>query len=125
MVPPPELKKIGEVQWELPTSYKEGMLVPGVIFGTDSIVKEMDDRVFDQLANVCCLPGIVKNGYCMPDGHSGYGFPIGGVAAFDPEEGIISPGGIGFASNFKIFCASRCCINPKRIAALTILELNE
>jgi len=99
MTPPPQLKKIGDVQWELPTSFQEGMLVPGIVFGTDSIVAEMDDRVFTQLANVCCLPGIVKNGFCMPDGHSGYGFPIGGVAAFDPDDGIISPGGVGFDIN--------------------------
>ena len=59
----------------------------------------MDDGVFDQVTNVACLPGIREYAWCMPDGHWGYGFPIGGVAAFDLEEGVISPGGIGFDIN--------------------------
>ena len=60
----------------------------------------MDFGVFDQISNVATLPGIVNHAYCMPDGHWGYGFPIGGVAAFDVEnEGVISPGGIGFDVN--------------------------
>ncbi len=59
----------------------------------------MENGVFDQAANVACLPGILKYSYCMPDGHWGYGFPIGGVAAMDPDTGVISPGGIGFDIN--------------------------
>lgn len=73
------------------------MRVPGIIFGGEELVREMDDKVVEQVANVAELPGIVKASFVMPDGHWGYGFPIGGVAAFDPEEaGIISAGGVGF-----------------------------
>jgi len=91
--------RVSDVIWELPVSFKKGMLVPARIYGTESILKDMDDTVVEQLTNVACLPGIQKHALCMADGHSGYGFPIGGVAAFDPEKGIISPGGIGFDIN--------------------------
>jgi len=94
-----ELKKVKEAVWEIPTSYKKGMNVPARIYGTEKIVKSMDEGVLEQVTNVACLPGIQKYAYCMPDGHWGYGFPIGGVAAFDLDEGIISPGGIGFDIN--------------------------
>lgn len=96
---PKEIIKINETVWELPTSYKAGMKVPARIFATEELLNQMDDAVFNQLTNVACLPGIQKYAYCMADGHSGYGFPIGGVAAFDPEIGIISPGGIGYDIN--------------------------
>jgi tRNA-splicing ligase RtcB (3'-phosphate/5'-hydroxy nucleic acid ligase) len=95
--PPPELKQVSDVVWELPTSFKKGMLVPGRIIATEKLIQEMDEGVFNQTANVACLPGIQKYSFCMPDGHWGYGFPIGGVAAFDAETGIISPGGIDFS----------------------------
>ncbi|MCM2278113.1 MAG: RtcB family protein [Oligoflexia bacterium] len=75
------------------------MRVPARIYATESLLKRMDLAVFDQVANVATLPGIVKYAFCMPDGHSGYGFPIGGVAAMDPRSGVISPGGIGFDIN--------------------------
>ncbi|MBW2306225.1 MAG: RtcB family protein [Deltaproteobacteria bacterium] len=75
------------------------MRVPARIYGTRSLVEQMDDGVFDQVSNVATLPGIVRCVYCMPDGHWGYGFPIGGVAAMDAETGVISPGGIGFDIN--------------------------
>jgi tRNA-splicing ligase RtcB (3'-phosphate/5'-hydroxy nucleic acid ligase) len=98
--PPPGLKRINESIWELPISFKEGMLVPARIIANEELIKSMDGGVFNQIANVATLPGIVKYAYCMPDGHWGYGFPIGGVAAFDPKEGgVISPGGIGFDIN--------------------------
>lgn len=99
MTPPSALKKISETVWELPRSYKEGMLVPARIFGTEKLINQMDAGVFDQVTNVACLPGIVNYAMCMPDGHWGYGFPIGGTAAMDPDEGVISPGGIGFDIN--------------------------
>jgi tRNA-splicing ligase RtcB len=99
MSPPKELKKISDTVWELPTSYKEGMRVPARIYATEKLIKEMDEGVFDQVTNVAALPGILKYAYCMPDGHWGYGFPIGGVAAMDVEHGVISPGGIGFDVN--------------------------
>lgn len=80
--------------WITPTGT---MRVPGVILATEKLVQEMDDKVFEQVSNVATLPGIVKASFAMPDAHWGYGFPIGGVAAFDPDQGgIISAGGVGF-----------------------------
>jgi tRNA-splicing ligase RtcB len=73
------------------------MHVPAIIFASESLVREMDEKVYEQVTNVAKLPGIVKASYAMPDAHWGYGFPIGGVAAFDPEkDGVISAGGVGF-----------------------------
>jgi tRNA-splicing ligase RtcB (3'-phosphate/5'-hydroxy nucleic acid ligase) len=98
--PPESVIKINDNVWELPTSYKEGMNVPGRVFANKLLLDSMDQGVFNQLANVASLPGIQKYSCCMPDGHWGYGFPIGGVAAFDPEQGgVISPGGVGFDIN--------------------------
>jgi len=97
---PDALQRVAETVWELPASYKEGMRVPARIYGTEKLVRQMDDAVYDQITNVATLPGIVNYALCMPDGHFGYGFPIGGVAAMDVEEGgVISPGGIGFDIN--------------------------
>ena len=96
---PSALRNISPTVWELPVSYREGMLVPARIYATDKLLRGMDDGVFQQVANVACLPGIINYAYCMPDGHWGYGFPIGGLAAMDPEAGVISPGGIGFDIN--------------------------
>lgn len=91
--------KISDTIWEIPTSYKEGMRVPSRIFATEKLLREMDDGVIEQVTNVATLPGILNYAYCMPDGHWGYGFPIGGVAAMDVRSGVISPGGIGFDVN--------------------------
>jgi tRNA-splicing ligase RtcB (3'-phosphate/5'-hydroxy nucleic acid ligase) len=89
------LTRKSATEWWVPASGK--MRVPGVIFATEKLVREMDDKVLEQVANVATLPGIVKASFAMPDAHWGYGFPIGGVAAFDPEVGgIISAGGVGF-----------------------------
>ncbi len=98
MTVPNFVKKISDTEWEIPASYKKGMLVPSRFIATENIVADMDAQVFEQVTNVATLPGIINYAYCMPDGHSGYGFPIGGVAAFDTEKGVISPGGIGFDS---------------------------
>ncbi len=94
-----QFNRISETIWEIPKAYKAEMLVPARIYGTEKLVREMDDGVIDQVTNVAALPGIVKYAYCMPDGHWGYGFPIGGVAAMDARSGVISPGGIGFDVN--------------------------
>src|SRR5205809_5827185 len=76
------------------------MRVPARIIATEKLVREMDEAVYQQISNVATLPGIARYALCMPDGHSGYGFPIGGVAAMDVHEGgVISPGGIGFDIN--------------------------
>jgi len=96
---PSAIKKISDTVWELPTSFKEGMRVPARIYATEKLLNEMDEGVFDQVTNVACLPGILKYAYCMPDGHWGYGFPIGGAAPMDAESGVISPGAIGFDIN--------------------------
>jgi tRNA-splicing ligase RtcB len=76
------------------------MRVPARIYATEKLVREMDDAVYEQITNVATLPGITQYALCMPDGHSGYGFPIGGVAGMDVNQGgVISPGGIGFDIN--------------------------
>jgi len=97
--PIPEFERKGEVIWDIPVSYKKGMRVPARIYASQQLIKDMDRAVYDQLTNVACLQGIQERALCMPDAHSGYGFPIGGVAAFDPNTGVISPGGIGFDIN--------------------------
>ncbi|WOX05935.1 RtcB family protein [Microbulbifer pacificus] len=84
-----------EYSWRIDPSGK--MRVPAIIYADETLIREMDDKVFEQLCNVASLPGIVQAAYAMPDAHWGYGFPIGGVAAFDPDEGgIVSAGGVGF-----------------------------
>jgi tRNA-splicing ligase RtcB len=94
------LQKVSDTVWELPVTHKEGMRVPARIIATEKLVHEMDEAVYQQISNVAMLPGITRYALCMPDGHSGYGFPIGGVAAMDVHEGgVISPGGIGFDIN--------------------------
>ncbi len=90
---------IGDCIWEIPTSEKAGMLVPARLYASERLLARMDAGVFEQVTNVACLPGIVRAALCMPDGHWGYGFPIGGVAAFRTDTGVISPGGIGFDIN--------------------------
>ena len=74
-----------------------GMRVPGIIYGDGHLIADMDSKVYEQVCNVAKLPGIVNASFAMPDAHWGYGFPIGGVAAFDAEAGgVISAGGVGF-----------------------------
>jgi tRNA-splicing ligase RtcB len=73
------------------------MRVPAIIYADENLIRDMDDKVYEQAVNVAMLPGIVQASYAMPDAHWGYGFPIGGVAAFDPDHGgIVSAGGVGF-----------------------------
>ncbi len=94
------LRQLGPAVWELPPEAQPGMRVPGRLYATRRLVDALDEGVLQQLAAVCGLPGVVERALCMPDGHWGYGFPIGGVAAMDPEAGgVISPGGIGFDIN--------------------------
>ncbi len=92
-----KLKKISDYEWEIPRHGE--MLVPGRIIASKKLVEEMDEKVYEQTSNVACLPGIQKYSFAMPDAHWGYGFPIGGVAACDLKEGVISPGGVGFDIN--------------------------
>ena len=93
------VNRITDEVWEIPPSEKSGMLVPARIYATPAILQSMDRGVFDQVTNVACLPGIQRYALCMPDGHWGYGFPIGGVAGFDVRNGVISPGGVGYDVN--------------------------
>ena len=89
------LEQRGPFEWLLPAAGR--MRVPGIIFASRQLVEAMDDKVLEQVANVASLPGIVAASYAMPDAHWGYGFPIGGVAAFDANEGgVVSAGGVGF-----------------------------
>jgi tRNA-splicing ligase RtcB len=90
-----QLKQVSDFEWHIAPSGK--MRVPAVIYADRALIAEMDDKVHEQITNVATLPGIVQAAYAMPDAHWGYGFPIGGVAAFDAEEGgVVSAGGVGF-----------------------------
>jgi len=93
-----QLRRVDEVRWRIP---RDGaMRVDGLVYADDAIMETLEeDQALRQVANVACLPGIVKHSLAMPDIHWGYGFPIGGVAAFDDEEGVISPGGVGYDIN--------------------------
>ncbi|MDH5527010.1 MAG: RtcB family protein [Nitrospirota bacterium] len=89
------LTRQSEFEWHIPM--QGAMRVPGVLFADAELLAGMDDKVFEQVVGVACLPGIVTASYAMPDAHWGYGFPIGGVAAFDPDAGgVVSAGGVGF-----------------------------
>jgi len=89
------LKRVSEYEWRIERTGK--MQVGGVIFASAKLIGEMDEKVCEQVSNVAALPGIVRASFAMPDAHWGYGFPIGGVAAFDPDAGgVISAGGVGF-----------------------------
>lgn len=92
---PKSFHKVNDFLWEIPQHGE--MQVPGRIFASEKLILEMDEKVREQVTNVAMLPGIQVASFAMPDAHWGYGFPIGGVAAFDPDEGgIISMGGVGF-----------------------------
>ncbi|MCH7999868.1 MAG: RtcB family protein, partial [Chloroflexi bacterium] len=94
------LEKIDDQRWLLPKSYKPGMRVPGLVFASEEMLGVIGlDQALEQVANVAFLPGIVNYSMAMPDIHWGYGFPIGGVAAMRVEDGVISPGGVGFDIN--------------------------
>ncbi|MBT7102290.1 RtcB family protein [archaeon] len=96
-----DLKKISDVEWEIPV--EDGMLVPGRVFASEELIKNIKgDKSLEQIKNVAKLPGILRASYAMPDMHQGYGFPIGGVAAFDVDKGVISPGGVGYDINCSV-----------------------
>lgn len=92
---PASLVQKSDIEWWIPSTGR--MRVPGVIYASEPLVRDMDEKVREQVSNVATLPGIQRASYAMPDAHWGYGFPIGGVAAFDAHEGgIVSAGGVGF-----------------------------
>jgi tRNA-splicing ligase RtcB (3'-phosphate/5'-hydroxy nucleic acid ligase) len=93
-----EMRRLHDYLWEIPKT--GGMRVPGRIYATRDLLAEGgDDESLNQVRNVAHLPGIVKYSIAMPDIHWGYGFPIGGVAATRPDDGVISPGGVGYDIN--------------------------
>src|SRR5512143_2864613 len=108
------LQPLGDFRWTLPMRAGEAR-AEVVLYGDRELLASMDDKVLEQAANVARLPGIVGAALTMPDAHWGYGFPIGGVAAFDPERGgIVSAGGVGF----DISCGIRCLRTNLDIAAV-------
>jgi tRNA-splicing ligase RtcB (3'-phosphate/5'-hydroxy nucleic acid ligase) len=107
------LHQVSSCEWRLEP--EGGMRVPAVVFGEESLIAEMDDKVLEQMRNVACLLGIVEAVYTMPDAHWGYGFPIGGVTAFDPDEGgVVSAGGVGF----DISCGVRTLLTGLKVGDL-------
>src|SRR5215469_16295130 len=104
------LHQVSNNEWRLEP--EGAMRVAAVVFGEESLIAEMDDKVLEQIRNVACLPGIVEAAYTMPDAHWGYGFPIGGVDAVDPDEGgVVSAGGVGF----DISCGVRTLLTGLRV----------
>jgi tRNA-splicing ligase RtcB len=105
------LQRVSDFEWRIEPSGK--MRVPAVLYASEDLIRDMDTKVYEQIVNVAALPGIQKAAYAMPDAHWGYGFPIGGVAAFDPEQGgVISAGGVGF----DISCGVRTLLTGLKAA---------
>jgi tRNA-splicing ligase RtcB (3'-phosphate/5'-hydroxy nucleic acid ligase) len=95
-----ELRRVAETIWELPATAREGMRVPARVFADEELLEAIEqDGSLDQIANVATLPGIVDAALAMPDAHQGYGFPVGGVAAMELPDGVVSPGGVGYDIN--------------------------
>jgi tRNA-splicing ligase RtcB (3'-phosphate/5'-hydroxy nucleic acid ligase) len=110
-------ERVSDCEWKIPAH--GAMRVPAVIYADESLLRAMDDKVREQAVNVAMLPGIVRASYAMPDAHWGYGFPIGGVAAFDPAEGgVVSAGGVGF----DISCGVRCLRTGLKTADVAALQ---
>jgi tRNA-splicing ligase RtcB len=102
------VRQTGVNEWEVPVGFVPGMRVPGKFFLSESLGSTLEPGAIQQLANVATMPGIIHHSLAMPDIHWGYGFPIGGVAAFSLDEGVISPGGVGFDIN----CGVRLLTTP-------------
>ena len=102
--------RVDETTWRIEPS--GAMRVPAIIYADEGLMRDMDDKVYEQAVNVAMLPGIVQASYAMPDAHWGYGFPIGGVAAFDADEGgVVSAGGVGF----DISCGVRTMLTGLKV----------
>jgi tRNA-splicing ligase RtcB (3'-phosphate/5'-hydroxy nucleic acid ligase) len=109
--------RIDATAWRVEPS--GAMRVPAIIYADESLIRDMDDKVYEQTVNVAALPGIVRACYAMPDAHWGYGFPIGGVAAFDPDRGgVISAGGVGF----DISCGVRTMLTDLSVADVLAVQ---
>ena len=108
------LSRLSDFEWRIETHGK--MRVPAILYASEELIRDMDNKVYEQIVNVATLPGIQKAAYAMPDAHWGYGFPIGGVAAFDPQEGgVVSAGGVGF----DISCGVRTLLTGIKVRDLT------
>ena len=109
------LKKLDNYRYLIPTTYKKGMQVEGLIYASDTLIRQIEkDQTVDQVANVATLPGWAGRSLAMPDAHQGYGFCIGGVAAADLKQGVVSAGGVGFDIN----CGVRLLASPWKEEAL-------
>ena len=114
---PARFTRVDPTTWRLDPH--GAMRVPVVIYADEALIQDMDDKVVEQAANVAMLPGIVKASYAMPDAHWGYGFPIGGVAAFDPDQGgVVSAGGVGF----DISCGVRTMLTGLSVADIAPVQ---
>jgi tRNA-splicing ligase RtcB len=109
------VKRVGMHEWEVPVGFIPHMRVPGRFFLSEALGRILEPGAVQQLANVATLPGIIQHSLAMPDIHWGYGFPIGGVAAFSLDEGVISPGGVGFDIN----CGVRLFTTPLEMRDIT------
>ncbi|HHH46351.1 MAG TPA: RtcB family protein, partial [Thiotrichales bacterium] len=108
-----KFERIDDYRWMIPA--RGEMRVPAILYADEALLREMDEKVAEQIGNVTTLPGIVQAAHAMPDAHWGYGFPIGGVAAFDPEQGgVVSAGGVGF----DISCGVRCLLTGLKVTDL-------
>ncbi len=115
------LEKVNDFMWRIP-KYKPQMKVPGMVFASKALLEKMQtDRTLWQCANVAQLPGIYKYAVTLPDGHEGYGFPIGGVAATDYENGVISPGGVGYDINCGVRLLSTTLVEKDIKPKLSVL----
>ncbi len=111
------LTRVDATTWRIEP--QGAMRVPAIIYADEDLIRDMDDKVYEQAANVATLPGIVQASYAMPDAHWGYGFPIGGVAAFDPDKGgVVSAGGVGF----DISCGVRTMLTGLKVVDILPLQ---
>ena len=111
------LTRVDETAWRIEP--QGAMRVPAIIYADENLIRDMDDKVYEQAVNVAMLPGIVQASYAMPDAHWGYGFPIGGVAAFDADQGgVVSAGGVGF----DISCGVRTMLSGLKVADILTVQ---
>ena len=100
MIPRENIQKLDDYRWKIPKGFRPGMQTDAVVYASEELLGHiLKDLSLEQAVNVATLPGIVGTSLAMPDIHQGYGFPIGGVAATDFSDGVVSPGGVGFDIN--------------------------
>lgn len=128
MITKKDLKKISEYEWQVPVNYSKNMLVPVNLFASSKLLEEsLNDRSIEQAINAASLPGVVGAVLVMPDMHQGYGFPIGGVAATEFPDGVISPGGIGYDINcgVRLIASNIQFNNVKHLMKELAISLNQ